>query len=198
MPPEMRELFIVDVEATCWPNDHERAGQPQEIIEIGYVLLSLGPDLESLTEGGIFVKPTYSTISSFCEQLTGIGPMHVANAPSFKEACERLRGELSTHRIAWASWGDFDRTLFTGQCADEKVRYPFSRTHFNLKALYAIAQNRRKQCGLGAALKEQGMGFIGQQHRGVDDAKNIARVARKMLADMREKVRMPDDEEEVA
>jgi inhibitor of KinA sporulation pathway (predicted exonuclease) len=38
----------------------------------------------------------------------------------------------------------------------------------------------KKRLGLAAALRHLGMGFEGSHHRGLDDARNIARIVRRI------------------
>ena len=46
----------------------------------------------------------------------------------------------------------------------------------NLKNLFAKKQKIGREIGLGRALIKSGLQFIGTPHRGIDDAKNIARL----------------------
>jgi len=50
----------------------------------------------------------------------------------------------------------------------------------NLKEAFTHAHGRRKKLGIGGALKHLGLEFDGSPHRGLDDARNIARIVRKV------------------
>lgn len=190
---KMRELMIIDVEATCWQKPkHKPEGEHQEIIEVGYTLIRLHPEVERLAGGGLLVKPTTSQVSAFCEELTGIRPKDVENARSFAEICTVMEDDLGTRLLPWASWGDFDRTLFTRQCERENVPYPLGRTHFNLKAMHAIATKSPKQYGLTRALELHRMKFQGRHHSGADDAENIARIAMELIRGFHKVMAEPD------
>jgi inhibitor of KinA sporulation pathway (predicted exonuclease) len=46
----------------------------------------------------------------------------------------------------------------------------------NLKAEFSEFSGRRKKLGLAEAVRSLGLQFEGSHHRGIDDARNIARV----------------------
>ena len=48
------------------------------------------------------------------------------------------------------------------------------------KTTVARALGRRKRFGLAEAVRRLGMEFEGSHHRGIDDARNIARVVRRV------------------
>lgn len=61
-------------------------------------------------------------------------------------------------------------------CAFHQVPYPISAAHANVKRLMAERQQLSKKPGLGEAIRLAGMKFEGAHHRGIDDARNIARL----------------------
>lgn len=189
---KMDKLLVVDVEATCWESQREQSLHNQEIIEIGIVELSLLGEIEVTCEARLVVRPTTSEVSEFCTGLTGLEPEDVAGAPGFSSRCEYLRLEFKSHQTAWASWGDFDRLAFDRQCQRELVQSPWGRTHFNIKALFPIAMNQRRQVGVSEALSQLGWEFKGDPHRALDDARNIARITTRILTSMRSAMRGDD------
>ncbi|MCI0413076.1 hypothetical protein L0222_09775, partial [bacterium] len=56
----------------------------------------------------------------------------------------------------------------------------FVNRHLNLKAAFARLRGI-KRCGMAAALNILGIPLLGQHHRGIDDARNIARIAKVVL-----------------
>lgn len=58
----------------------------------------------------------------------------------------------------------------------------FETRHLNLKTEFAAWKGVRR-CGMAAALKYLDLPLVGTHHRGIDDARNIARIAQLMLAD---------------
>ena len=172
---------IIDVEATCWETKPP-GGVHSEIIEIGLctVLFRDCQDSGVLTPlvGNAYssiVRPTTSTVSKFCTELTSLTLEQILRGMSFSEACKWLR-TFSAKRRVWASWGDYDRTIFEKQCSREGIEYPFGKTHINVKSLFSLHHRLDKGLPLGEALKYIGLEFKGTPHRGVDDALNIAKI----------------------
>jgi inhibitor of KinA sporulation pathway (predicted exonuclease) len=171
--------LIIDLEATC-SNDGIVPRHEMEIIEIGAVMQSsLTYEIES--EFQIFVRPVrHPELTSFCMELTGIAQHEVANAPLFADAIEALKEWMYPFTDSlFCSWGDYDRNQFIQDCDYHGVAYPFRSKHLNLKAALASAAGQRKKLGIGDALRSLGLRFEGSQHRGLDDARNIARIVRR-------------------
>lgn len=166
-----RILNVVDVEATCWPGEVP-AGQRKEIIEIGLCVVDLDAG-ERIAKHRILVKPR-SVVSEFCTELTGLTQEEVDTGVSFEEACRILAGEHRADSRPWASWGDYDRKQFEGQCRMGRAVYPFSSRHTNAKAVYAEANELERRPGMAAALRMSGLPLEGRHHSGADDAWNIA------------------------
>jgi inhibitor of KinA sporulation pathway (predicted exonuclease) len=123
----------------------------------------------------IYVLPTESEISEFCTRLTGITPdTAVSLGIPFEAACRNIR--RAAHSITWASWGDYDRTMFESQCKRRMIRYPFSETHINAKRMVQHLTGQRM--GMDRALEFFGLSLEGRHHDGGDDAYNIARIIR--------------------
>lgn len=175
------KIVIVDIEATCW-NGPNPEGAQNDIIEIGVCLLDVVSG-EITDNKGIMVKPERSEISPFCTELTTITPeLIAAEGISFKEACKKLRAEYDTQSRAWASFGAYDQKQFQRQCADMGVGYPFGPSHINVKTLFALRQKLEHETGMAGALELLGVPLEGTHHRGVDDAKNIAKILHWMLS----------------
>lgn len=172
----IRHLLIVDLEATCW-NDRPQSAETMEVIEFGLALATL--EGEVLASHSQLVRPTINPeLSDFCCQLTGIDSGQVAVAPDFAEATALLNDWLQGLEYhAWASWGQYD----FNQIRVEQARHGcapafFAKPHINLKALWQEKTGKKRRSGLGSALQSLGLEFEGQQHRGEDDARNIARL----------------------
>lgn len=171
-----RALLVVDLEATCWEVPEHRAEQ-METIEIGAVLVEpgkTGPASEFQT----FVRPErHPVLSPFCRKLTTITQAEVERAERFPAAFARFLEWIGDpHEVLFASWGEYDMRQFQRDCRQHGVAYPFGR-HWNLKR--AVARHLgRKPAGMSAILAELGLALEGTHHRGLDDARNIARVVR--------------------
>jgi inhibitor of KinA sporulation pathway (predicted exonuclease) len=174
-----RNWLIVDCEATCWENDPDQRAK-SEIIEIGCVLFA--PDRRQVLETfQSFVRPVaHPLLSDFCTALTTIRQRDVDAAPAFAQAAESLRARLLEGRpTVFASWGDYDRLALLAECKRHRVRWPFGKKSVNVKQLFADWK-RCRPCGLGQALTMMGMTFDGTPHRGIDDARQIARICARL------------------
>ncbi|MBB3060064.1 3'-5' exonuclease [Microbulbifer rhizosphaerae] len=172
----IRQLLIVDLEATCW-DDRPQSVEVMEVIEFGLALATL--EGEILASHSQLVRPTINPeLSDFCCQLTGIDRDQVAAAPGFAEATSLLDDWLQGLEYqAWASWGQYD----SNQIRVEQARHNcapafFSKPHINLKALWQEKTGKKRHSGLGSVLQSLGLTFEGRLHRGEDDARNIARI----------------------
>ncbi|WP_050493218.1 3'-5' exonuclease [Streptomyces sp. NRRL B-1381] len=167
-----RLLNVVDVEATCW-DGQPPPGQVSEIIEIGLTVVDLRAD-ERTARHRLLVRPSRSTVSPFCTELTGLTQAEVDGGTSFADACRTLAAEHRTGLLPWASWGDYDRRQFTRQCRAAGVEYPFGQHHTNAKIAFTAAYGLRRRPGMAQALELAGLPLEGRHHRGDDDAWNIA------------------------
>lgn len=165
------KLIIVDLETTC-TNDRVEQFE-NEIIEIGLSILNLNTLLVEKNIS-IMVKPQRSKVTKFCTDLTGIRPEDVEDGLTLQEATDTLIKEYQTNEYIWASWGDFDRYMINRECKAYKCKVPFNRQHLNVKVIYAMHNRLSELIGLGAAVKAEGIPFIGKHHRGVDDARMTA------------------------
>jgi len=172
--------LIVDLEATC-SNDGTVPRHEMEAIEIGAVMQSSRTfEVESAFQ--TFIRPVrHPELTSFCTELTGITQEKVTAAAPFPEALEAMRDWMHAFGdTLFSSWGDYDRGQFLQDCAFHGVAYPFGSGHLNLKAAFSRALGRKKQMGIAGALRHLGMDFEGSHHRGLDDARNIARIVRQV------------------
>ena len=175
MARKLDKIVVVDIEATCW-NGKVPEGMESDIIEIGVCLLDIKSG-EISDNRGILVVPERSTISPFCTELTTITEdMIDQEGIDFKDALKILREEYSTQSRAWASYGAYDLKMFNRQCADLKRGYPFGPSHINVKTLFALKRKMGHETGMAGALDQLEIPLEGTHHRGVDDARNIAKI----------------------
>lgn len=176
----MSKIIVVDIESTCWEKNPPE-GEVSEIIEIGICELNVETG-EIGKNKGILVKPQHSKISEFCNSLTTLSQEQVDKGVLFSEACKQLVIEYNTKQYTWASYGAYDLNMFKKQCERLEVDYPFSNDHINVKKLFAQKHFLTwKGVGMVAALKRLNLPLEGTHHRGVDDAKNIAKILFTLL-----------------
>jgi len=175
----MREysfFLVIDLEATCCDQRSIRRDQT-EIIEIGAVMVA-EDTLDVVDEFESFVRPVrHPQLTAFCTDLTSITQQQVDGAP--------LLAEVLANCLEWAnrylgflfcSWGDYDRNQLKHECRINGIPYPFGDEHLNLKQRFTDRQQLRKRYGMAAALNLAGLKLDGTHHRGIDDARNIARL----------------------
>jgi len=179
-------LAVVDFEATCCDKQSFPRHQ-MEIIEIGAVAVDAATG-DVFSEFGTFIRPVRNPVlTSFCTTLTTITQSEVDAAPAFADALaafsEWLRQIVPPGPPpTFSSWGDYDRKQLTSDCEFHQLPFPFSKnSHRNLKLEFSTAIGSTRRFGLGQALGQLGLTFTGTRHRGIDDAKNIARVYKEIL-----------------
>lgn len=171
-------ILVVDLESTCWQGEAPK-GMVSEIIEVGCAILETAPDkqYELVDQFGVIVRPTRSTVSQYCEDLTGITQKAVQDADAdFADAMKMME---ETGAKVWGSWGDYDYNMIKEACSRYGVKYRLPRAHLNIKAMFS-AHQRCKPMSVSRALTRLGMPFLGKPHRGVDDAINTAEILRHM------------------
>lgn len=178
-----RVLLIIDLEATCWENQATPSGEHQsvhnmEIIEFGCALAKRNGEL--LDSRSFLVRPTrFPQLSEFCTQLTGITQPMADDAPTYPLASEALNQWLGkpAEDFIWCSWGNYDRLHIEAQSEQAGVSpIVLNHPHLNLKRIWRRTTGQKKKNGLANALAFHDLAFEGSHHRGIDDARNIARL----------------------
>jgi len=163
-------LLVVDLEATC--DEHHRIPREEtEIIEIGAVLIDEAT-LETIDELQTFVKPKlHPTLTDFCKRLTTIEQKDVDDAPTFPEAIARLMAWLDGRTPQFCCWGDYDWAQLRRDARKHGMKLALGKEHINLKKRFSKTPH-----GMNEALASLGLPLEGTHHRGIDDARNIARM----------------------
>jgi inhibitor of KinA sporulation pathway (predicted exonuclease) len=178
-------MVVLDLEATCDEPSFDR--EQMEIIEIGACYVDAAGTV--LSEFQTFIKPVvHPVLSAFCTKLTTITQAQVEAAPEFKAAIAAFEAWIAQCSSSfgtpdlWGSWGDYDRKQFERNArllGQAQPAFLEAIPHVNLKARYAATQGVKiRRLGLGTVLREyEHMAFEGTPHRGIDDARNIAKLA---------------------
>jgi inhibitor of KinA sporulation pathway (predicted exonuclease) len=168
--------LVIDLEATTDENNRLVPRNHMEIIEIGAVLVdarTLAPEAEFQT----FVKPVrHPKLTDFCMKLTSIRQSDVDGAPRFPEAIESLRRFIDGRDALFCSWGRYDRNQFEQDARYHRVSLPFGNRHLNLKEEFSAQLGESRGYGMDGALRRVKLPLVGTHHRGIDDARNIARL----------------------
>jgi len=187
-------LLVVDFEATC--ESKNLSDYPHEIIEFPGVLVNArtGEVMDSWRE---YVRPVInSQLSEFCTSLTGIQQETVDKADTFAEVLARFTSWLETHGLGHTSTfalvtdGPFDVGRFLRlSCDQADLAVPlWAQRWVNLRKGFANfyrsnTGSHLKLPGLQTMLEKLDLEFEGSPHSGLDDARNIARVVSRMVAD---------------
>jgi inhibitor of KinA sporulation pathway (predicted exonuclease) len=178
-----RYYLVVDLEATT-SDDGSLPPEQMETIEIGAVLAD-ARTLAVVDEFQSFVRPVRRPrLHPFVTKLTGITQSMVDGAPLFPEAFGALRARLIDHRhpLVFASWGRYDRIQLERDCGLHGIPNNMP-AHVNLKTMFSEKHGLKKKQGMAGALKLCGLPLEGVHHRGIDDARNIARMLPWIVGD---------------
>ncbi|XP_048350655.1 ERI1 exoribonuclease 2 [Sphaerodactylus townsendi] len=196
-------LIIIDFESTCWRDG--RKHYSQEIIEFPAVLLNTtNGKIES--EFHMYVQPQeHPVLSEFCTELTGITQNQVDEGvplpiclSQFSKWIQKIQKEkkiifdsalpnvaASEGKLcAFVTWSDWDLGVcLQYECKRKQLRQPeILHSWIDLRATYKLFYSRRPQ-GLNGALQDLGIVFAGREHSGLDDSRNTAHLAWRMIRD---------------
>ncbi|MCR9253634.1 MAG: exonuclease domain-containing protein [bacterium] len=166
--------IIFDLEATCWDGWDK---SQNETIEIGAVLVN--DSREIVSEFVQFVKPLkHPTLSEFCKNLTSIKQEDVDDAPYFSEAIENFKSWFGypEEQYMLCSWGFYDRKQFESDSIIHGLQIDWIENHISLKHQYGKFKKLKRAIGMKNALEHEGLKLDGTHHRGIDDARNIAKI----------------------
>jgi 3'-5' exoribonuclease 1 len=186
---------VLDFECTCERN--ARSFQ-HEIIEFPVVFLN-ARTLEVEMEFRRYVRPTEKPgLSKFCTELTGIDQGSVDTADTLDVVLLEFDRFLRDHGLTTmksesadqarlrsfviATDGPWDVLSFLRkECQRKGLPLQTYWDYFvDVRRQYAAWYNVRR-CGIRKMLAQCGLEFQGREHSGIDDARNIARIAAEMI-----------------
>jgi inhibitor of KinA sporulation pathway (predicted exonuclease) len=173
-----RNYLIVDIECTTPGDTKAFHRQEMETIEIGAVLVDV-KTFKIINEFDVIIKPVrHPELTKFCMELTTITQDMVDVGENFTDAIDKFRTEMFPIRndVVFASWGNFDRVQLMSDFAFHCIDYCMPEDHVNLKEVFSLTQEFKKQYGALKAVRRCGLQWVGQHHRGIDDARNSARI----------------------
>ncbi|KAL4439498.1 hypothetical protein ABPG77_008827 [Micractinium sp. CCAP 211/92] len=196
-PRRLKQLFdyllVLDIEATC---DRDKAVQlqPQEIIELSCVIVDTAAC--TLLPGGWqrYVRPDqHPVLTDFCTQLTGITQSKVDAGVPLKTALNQLDGWLREQGLLGQGrsfspliWRDWDlKVMMASECKQVKrewrnIEQPkYLRRWIDLSAVWFKHSSRRGN--LRGSVEAAGLAWEGRPHSAIDDARNTARLAVKLM-----------------
>jgi inhibitor of KinA sporulation pathway (predicted exonuclease) len=195
MGAKLNEVIVVDVEATCWDKTDAselQNNQPSEVIEIGWAKLNL-TEKKVIKKGSVIIKPRYSKVSKFCTQLTGWAQGDLdRHGVDIVDGLKQFAADSEcTKQHIWFACGEYDRWKLSSVTGKQGVGLygisyednPFDnmRSFYNIKTLFALKHNLKKEMGLDRMLNYCGHVFDGRPHNGQDDAINISKIVLNVL-----------------
>ncbi|NXU28403.1 ERI2 exoribonuclease, partial [Thalassarche chlororhynchos] len=174
-------------------------------VEFPAVLLNTSTgEIES--EFHTYVQPQeHPILSEFCTELTGITqnqvdegvPLNICLS-QFLKWIQKIQKEkkiifssdIPGHSTSEAvpctfvTWTDWDLGVcLQYECKRKQLRKPdILNSWIDLKATYRAFYNRKPK-GLNGALQDLGIAFAGREHSGLDDSRNTARLAWRLICD---------------
>ncbi|XP_029354069.1 ERI1 exoribonuclease 2 isoform X2 [Echeneis naucrates] len=199
-------LIVIDFESTCW---REKNNYTQEIIEFPAVLLNTSSG-EVESEFHTYVQPQeHPSLSEFCTELTGITqeqveagiPLQICLSrfsrwlqklqlekgvafPNRQQRCSSPAPSPSQKPCTFLTWSDWDLGVcLQYECKRKQLHKPdVLNSWIDLRSTYRLFYNRKPK-GLNGALQDLGIQFSGREHSGLDDARNTAQLAARMMKD---------------
>lgn len=188
-------LFVLDFEATCSAT-HKNEWK-SEIIEFPIVILDVKTG-KIVDEFRKYVKPIKNPIlTRFCTSLTGITQETVDYSESFEEVFKQVSKFISIFKSNYPDkkWifvtcGDWDlRKMLPAQAEFSKISYSkdFKRW-INIKYPFRefIKDHMGGICkgiGMKEMLDKLKLPLKGRHHSGLDDSRNIAAIAWKLISE---------------
>ena len=178
---------VIDFECTCW-NDKRARKWKHEIIEFPVVFMN-SKTLEVDYEFRRYVLPTEnSCLSDFCTDLTGISQDDLRYSNSLKYVIKEFEEFLEENDITdftVCTDGPWDLMRFLApETRRKQIPYPdWAIQYLDVRNQFARSFRFRNMQGMNVErmLSMVGLDFQGRPHSGLDDARNIARLLRKIV-----------------
>ncbi|CAD5124542.1 DgyrCDS12820 [Dimorphilus gyrociliatus] len=189
-------FVVIDFESTCWK---EEKSIVQEIIEFPAVLINSSTGkVES--EFHYYVQPQeHPILSDFCKELTGITQAQVERGIPLRLCldlfCKWMRkmseekgfvfdNRLGKKACAFITWSDWDLSVcLHNECKRKQIRKPIElNSWIDLRRVFKRFYGKTP-AGLEGGLKYVGLEFQGRQHSGLEDSRNTAKLAYKLICD---------------
>ena len=180
-------LLILDFEANCV----ETGGLPcQEIIEFPIVPVDV-KNMKIMQDSiyHSYIKPTVvPKITDFCTKLTGIKQETVDQGIKIEEALKQVddwmtKNGFNGQNSTFVTCGRWDLNT----CLKNEAKYKnivvkdYLRKYINIKDAWCCMNFTSKATGMDGMLKSYNLTLDGHHHSGIDDSKNIAKIALQLL-----------------
>lgn len=173
----MKATVIFDLEATCEDKTIKNKFD-RETIEIGTVKIVNGKIID---EFQAFIQPIRNKkLTDFCIELTHITQEQVDSAPRFQEAIYNFC-EWAGEDAEFLSWGIYDKKQLEKDSKCFGMEVNWISKHRNIKEEYQLVKGLSRAVSTVTAMEIEKLKFEGLHHRGIDDARNIAKIYLKVI-----------------
>ena len=180
-----KRYVCIDLEMTEFTSSQRSCvpGANGEVIQFGAVLLDENYNL--LSEFSSYVKPVYSSVTPWINQLTGISNQKLEKADDFITVFDKFcywRGEGDITTFCWSK-SDFNQ-LWSELEAKGKHRYDLFATlqdFVDLQDIFGKLISSKTSVGLESAMRLLQMEYKGQVHTALSDSYNTARILHKLF-----------------
>ena len=183
----MGKYVVVDLEMCKVTRDKRRVsgyGRGSETIQIGAVLLN--EKYEITDEFNIFVRPEYGFMDTFIMNLTGIDSKELRDAPSMKEALIKFI-EWIPDDAQVVSWSYTDRGQIRYEAEKKEIIHERLDTilenWIDCQEMFMVKADVERRYKLSEALMVSDIDQEGQEHNGLVDAYNTAKLFTKMMVE---------------
>ena len=191
---KFRYLVVLDFEATC---DDKKRIYPQDIIEWPAMIIDTKTNTILKSSNCVFhwyIKPKHNKVlTQFCTELTGITQsllntkgiqnIHIV-VSKWNKWC--FENNLLSQNAAIVTHGDWDlKTMWTTQQQISKCSaVALFHSWINIKTIFKFSrlhQGNIQSLGMMAILRYLNIKHEGRHHSGIDDVKNICKIAQVLL-----------------
>lgn len=172
--------LVVDLEGTCG-DDGSIPTDETETIEIGAVITD-DNGLELAAYSTLVQPVLHPQLTVFCTSLTGITQDDVNHAPCFPLAYFNFTSWAEMYlggAFTFCSWGPYDWQQIQSDCRQHQVTILPITEHFDVSSMFTKRYGKRR--AHRGAMVHLGITPEGRHHRGLDDARNVAKVLQHLI-----------------
>ena len=179
-------LLVLDFEANC---EKDKKLECQEIIEFPVVPISTVTKEPVCDPFHFYIKPTVvPTLSAFCTELTGIEQSTVDAGITIDKCLVALdewmiQNGFTAQNSTFVTCGMWDFNTCLRYEAEYKKLFlqKYLKKYINIKDIWMHTLFKKKAKGMPGMLASLDLELEGRHHSGIDDSKNIARVALALI-----------------
>jgi inhibitor of KinA sporulation pathway (predicted exonuclease) len=207
--PPYQFLICIDFEATCdeTSEDHPELDvtrDAQEIIEFPWVVLDTST-LEIVGQEQKYILPENTKVTEFCTNLTQItGEILKEQGVSFQEAISSFAEFVNTNYVkenktfCIVAHGKWDLAQLRYEAKRKEIELePWMHKFIDLREVFRywgkVKRRRITSTSLDSMCKALHITFSGQEHSGIDDATNIAKILASIIPDARAAIAAQDE-----